>query len=1032
MISCEVDQYVYEKDHTNSTTQYDANKSCWFTIISYWMTILATIWSVLYYLLIVENTTNSSTTVDVRGEPYAIYKKRLSFTNFSNNNNTQWWRNGISNNVDDDNNAIFWFYNIIIQFHLPFLLVACLSTILVTSNSTNNTYGIRFWLNQIITRSTSCKFGRRVDHHDHHNDNDDIDTKCSDDTSSISSVITTASATTTMNTTTTNTIEDSNTKEKKNQKSIKKNQYGYGDTNMKLIIIIIIVIPTITLILKTLPSAYRIASMLYDQQFNDDVSNKNNSTSTTSYDSFMKLYINYISYSFGWTSIVLLSFFLIPVSRHSIVLVTLNWNPIHALLIHIWLGYLSFICAMIHGLLIFVTWIIPDEIVENNNNNNISSSLSIEHKRTHDYFYSNQWIPSSDCWFNGNKMITSTLSSCKNQWHNMTGIVTLLCFIILCATSLPIIRRMCYRIFYMNHMIFGTLFLVGAICHVKYVFLYILPSLLYYFITTIPTYIQAFTSYIRGGIHIDHIVTIPQSNNTIEIHITIDNQTNQLIKNHPNQYVKLCIPQISYIWHPFTVYYHPMECIDNNNNDGCNKLRILIQPTGYFTKDMSRRLSSTSCRLSLATSATTTKSEPTMMSTTTTPTTTLLMDGLYRGSNHCHVALHHHDHITIVAGGVAITPYLSLTPFLLQELRMKSRMKSSRRLQSIVLIWSCRHIGLLSYIAQNYFISFIDMAKDIDPEFTFEIKVFCTASDQNLTDGPLAPMFDDECIEDNETTTTKQVVMTNNVLITSNSSSSSASREVFDRKLYINDRCSGINSGNGHPMEICRMMPAQNSLLIQNIPNFILYLTPICFVYYYTILSYRNNKAIHSLNEVLLELKRLGSIILVFVIVGCFIELVYFFRRLSKIRLIDNANQKHNGTDEEDDLVLKEGSETKSFLTNNKTSTTILNKEETSYGACTSMDCHSLQDIESQQKHFCFHPTDMMMSSSSGYSRLRYHVGRPDVINDILIEANTASAPGIFMCGPTSMMTSIRQEAKKDDSIYGFTRYAFYEEAFEM
>ena len=149
--------------------------------------------------------------------------------------------------------------------------------------------------------------------------------------------------------------------------------------------------------------------------------------------------------------------------------------------------------------------------------------------------------------------------------------------------------------------------------------------------------------------------------------------------------------------------------------------------------------------------------------------------------------------------------------------------------------------------------------------------------------------------------------------------------------------------------------------------------------------------------------------------------------------MIDNDNQKNNGTDEDDDLFLKEGNETKSFLTNNKTSTTTMNKEETSYGACTSMDRHSLQDIESQQKHFCFHPTDMlMMSSSSGYSRLRYHIGRPDVINDILIEANTASTPGIFMCGPTSMMTSIRQEAKKDDTIYGFTRYAFYEEAFEM
>jgi hypothetical protein len=49
-----------------------------------------------------------------------------------------------------------------------------------------------------------------------------------------------------------------------------------------------------------------------------------------------------VSYQSGWIGIFALMWFLIPVARHSVLLVALGWSPVHALRLHIWAGHLSF------------------------------------------------------------------------------------------------------------------------------------------------------------------------------------------------------------------------------------------------------------------------------------------------------------------------------------------------------------------------------------------------------------------------------------------------------------------------------------------------------------------------------------------------------------------------------------------------------------------------------------------------------------------------------------------------------------------
>ena len=62
------------------------------------------------------------------------------------------------------------------------------------------------------------------------------------------------------------------------------------------------------------------------------------------------------SYISGWAGIVALFFFLIPVARHSVLLVAMGWSPVHALRFHIWAGHLSFGLVFLHAITMLVVW----------------------------------------------------------------------------------------------------------------------------------------------------------------------------------------------------------------------------------------------------------------------------------------------------------------------------------------------------------------------------------------------------------------------------------------------------------------------------------------------------------------------------------------------------------------------------------------------------------------------------------------------------------------------------------------------------
>jgi hypothetical protein len=210
-----------------------------------------------------------------------------------------------------------------------------------------------------------------------------------------------------------------------------------------------------------------------------------------------------------------------------------------------------------------------------------------------------EMVPSKECWTGA----YTEESRCMWKFYNFTGVTAMIFYTILWASSFNWFRRKWYRLFYILHVVCGSLTLLASIWHIQFIGIYLLPSILYYLASTMPTLVQALASRFRGGVQIVQVVALDNAGDCIEVRISMDPTAEANLTNaHPSKFVKLCAPGISAVWHPFTVYSHP--------NDPTT-MRMMIRPIGQFT---------TKLRLAL-------------VDTTKRPVT--LIDGFYHGSDHC-------------------------------------------------------------------------------------------------------------------------------------------------------------------------------------------------------------------------------------------------------------------------------------------------------------------------------------------------------------------------------------------------------------
>ncbi|KAG7363891.1 ferric reductase like transmembrane component [Nitzschia inconspicua] len=729
-----------------------------------------------------------------------------------------------------------------------------------------------------------------------------------------------------------------------------KNQFLVGESNFDHIAVCLIVIPCVVWFLGTM-----------GREIN------------TAEDLTIEGTVNFVASAAGVVGGYAMSLFLIPVSRHSILLVAMGWSPVNALRLHIWAGYTSFFFLAIHTILYVFKWFLYyDEPVWD------------------------QIKPNSTCW-GWNQPNSMTLTehrvSCRRNWYNLTGILIAVLFLVLLATSLNWFRRQWYRVFYLFHVFTGTLIILISMLHWGGFVIAMAPSIAYYLASTAPTLIQALASRFRGGVRITRVVQIPDAGGCIEVHMETNAQSQAALERKPCLYCKICIPSLSIVWHPFTVFMQPQDL-------SC--VRFLFRPVGPFTKAAAEALTST----------------------TKSPVT--IVDGFYSGEDRVQESLQH-DHVCIVAGGVAITPFLSMIPSILAEVAVRRGGSggccSDIPLKKLVLHWVCREEGLIRYILETYIRPNLALARELGFDLTMEVHY--TGSKDIATYGALLQMTD---TKDNGDITSEAELMDGWAKTAFNkpgsfedtahgesesevSSSEARLKKKYDAELRCDDKVTPESwtegqrytpegqeskASNGHVMEVGRMMSDCNdaSWRDNNVPllltaGCILWMSYILVVRWYSVRVPSQNQFYTRVWGVLLAIV---TSIVASIVLECIMILV--------VRRKDRpASREATGSS----FPVTRAFQTIPEFGMTTTTTTTMTTMMMMVGG------------------------DVLLAQASP---VKWHRGRP-APSFVVADSKNHTAPAMFLCGPVPLMDAVRKECTSEDKV-GLTRICLYEERFEM
>jgi ferredoxin-NADP reductase len=487
--------------------------------------------------------------------------------------------------------------------------------------------------------------------------------------------------------------------------------------------------------------------------------------------------------------------------------------------------------------------------------------------------------------------------------------------------------------------VFGSLMLIGSILHFNFIALYILPSTTYYLASTSPTLIQALASRYRGGVKITKVFPLADAAGCVEVHVATNDEAAASLNREPSQFVKLCVPKISVIWHPFTVFAHPTDP---------RTLRFLFRPIGPFTKELGKQLTSP-----------------------TRPVT--ILDGFYKGANRCLQAMNH-DCVTIVCGGVAITPFLSMIPALLTELSMVPDCP----IKTISFHWACREKGLMDHIVKNYLAFFLEQAKSAK-KVKLEITVYYTARNANNSDVSKITSLDghreiskEETQHDNASSSSLDGKDDSKGL--SENDGKDDSKRLSEHEENVGKSAMG-DDAPGFPMEVGRLMAGRFSRLYFNIPGFVALNVAIWCGHAIIYETYHWNE---SQNFKQMSATAFMTLVMtaMFGVFGVIAEaMVLYFR-------------PHWPTPTFDNFVI--------YL--------------------------PVADNENGGK---------WNLGESEFTSFKIVCDRPTGVG-VLKAAREAEAPGIFTCGPAQMMDMVRHETNKENSWLGITRFCLYDEPFEF
>ncbi|KFK26648.1 hypothetical protein AALP_AA8G275500 [Arabis alpina] len=266
------------------------------------------------------------------------------------------------------------------------------------------------------------------------------------------------------------------------------------------------------------------------------------------------------------------------------------------------------------------------------------------------------------------------------QWQRtgrvyVAGVISLVTGLVMWITSLPQIRRKKFEVFYYTHHLY-VIFLVSFLFHAgDRHFYWILPGIFLFGLDKTLRIVQSrFESCILSARLF--------SCKAIELVLPKDPRLNYA----PSSFIFVNIPSVSrFQWHPFS--------ITSSSSVDKHTMSVMMKCEGQWTNSVYNKV------------------EEAGISDNKISNITIRVEGPYGPAS---VDFLRYDNLFLVAGGIGITPFLSI----LQELACEHRLKSPKRVQLVFVVRSFQDINMLIPISSIL----INPINNLD----LKIKVFVT------------------------------------------------------------------------------------------------------------------------------------------------------------------------------------------------------------------------------------------------------------------------------------------------------------------
>jgi predicted ferric reductase len=373
---------------------------------------------------------------------------------------------------------------------------------------------------------------------------------------------------------------------------------------------------------------------------------------------------------FGMTAVVTLSWLLIPATKSRGPLAVLfGWDPIRVVQIfHVWSGRIVVVGAIVHSFC-------------------YSLRLGMQSPQILWSYY----LPPWGCWVNPQtydppicELSDKHGCSCYKHFQVFTGLVAAIGLILIGISSIHRFRRSFFSSFAIMHHILTPLTFVMICIHYNRAILYASGSLLYYFASCCPVWIEYLWKRLRHQpvkiVSIEKIDADSSQSHRPCVALTLEASISAIQMYRPGVFGHLSVPSISPVAHPFSINYVPKQP---------HQIRIIFRVSGNFTRALEKSL----CRNLLGSGEVAQQPE--------VPATAIMLPEVflqgYCGSGKLMGRMVNHDVSVVVATGIGITPYLSLLSALIRNDAIPGG-----RAKKVLLHWICRDEALVRYCRKEY------------------------------------------------------------------------------------------------------------------------------------------------------------------------------------------------------------------------------------------------------------------------------------------------------------------------------------------